>query len=184
MNKAKLTIYEHKSGVNFKIKNIDQLNIETIEKLKNFAIKRDGYFNQDRAKFDIKRKLNQKQILQVFELLEIDVEIVADEDSSKNYPVSQEKIDFGKYKGYKWCDIPLTYLKWLYKESENVLAYSEIKRRRSASINLENEVIRFGKFRGEKWINLPIDYLQWALNKFSPDKEEHKIAKLILSKKR
>jgi uncharacterized protein (DUF3820 family) len=185
MNKAKLTLYEHKSGVNFKIKNINQLDIQTIEKLKNFALKRGGYFRQDIAKFDIKRKLNQKQILQVFELLEIAVEIIDDnENSTKDYPTSQEIVNFGKYKGYKWCDIPLTYLKWLYKENENVFAYTEIKRRETTNtINIENEIIRFGKFRGEKWINLPIDYLQWAINKFPKDREEHKIAKIALSKK-
>ncbi len=64
------------------------------------------------------------------------------------------------------------------------MAYTEIKRRHSASIDLENEIIRFGKFRGEKWINLPRDYLQWAIDKFPQDREEHKIAKLVLSKKR
>ena len=185
MTKAKLTLYEHRSGVNFRIKNINALDLETVEKLKSFALKRNGYFSHSKAKFDIKRKLNQKQILQVFELLEIEVEILADDENSiKNYPTSQEVINFGKYKGYKWCNIPLVYLKWLYKESENNFAYAEIKRRRTASINIENEIIRFGKFRGEKWINLPKNYLQWAINKFPADKEEHKIAKLVLSKKR
>ncbi len=184
MSKVKLVVYEHQDGVDFKIKNINDLTHKTIEKLRVFATKRGGYFRQDLARFDIKRRLSQKDVLQIFELLEIDIEIVIDdEDNAKDYPASQRIVEIGKYKGFKWCDVPLTYLKWMYKETENNFAYAEIKRRRNAPRDIQNEVIKFGKHKGKRWINLPVDYLEWVINQFSDDKEEYKLAKQTLNKK-
>ncbi len=182
MKKVKLTIDEHNYGVNFQIKNIEELDMETIALLQNFAIKRNGYFRKNLAKFDIKRKLPKKDILQVFELLELDFEIIEEQESIENLtPVAEVIVEFGKYKGFKWKDVPLHYLEWLYKESENQHAYAEIKRRRHSSVDITDKVIKFGKFNGKKWVDLPEDYLQWALAQFSADKEAHKFAKLALA---
>lgn len=187
MNKVKLVIQEHQSGVDFKIQNIDELDSKIVEELEAFAVKRNGYFRHDLARFDIKRKLNQKQVLQIFELLDITVEIVDDDINDGNSvsftSASQETVDFGKYKGFRWCDIPLPYLEWIYKENENNYAYVEIKRRQHSPQEIENEIIKFGKYKEQKWINLPINYLEWVLNQFSEDKEAHKFAKLALKYK-
>ncbi len=184
MNKVKLTIKEHGSGVDFQILNLDKLDTKTVEELKNFALKRNGYFRHDLARFDIKRKLTQKQILQIFELLEITADVIEDDKSSVEVtPASQRIIDFGKYKGFLWSDVPLSYLEWIYKENENIYALSEIKRRENTAVNIENEIIKFGKFKGQQWIKLPNDYLAWLLNQFSKDKEAHKFAKLVLEYK-
>ncbi len=181
MNKVQLVINEHNSGINFKIQNINELDTKTVSILQNFAIKRNGYFRHDLAQFDIKRKLSQKDVLQIFELLELDIEVIEDKEEPKNLTsITQEIVDFGKYKGFKWADVPLTYLEWSYKENDNKNAYAEIKRRQYAPVDIKNEIIKFGKFKGRKWIDLPVDYLKWVLHQFTADKEAHKFSKLAL----
>lgn len=178
MNLVKLSIHEHLCGVDFKIQNIGELDQKTIDKLQDFALKRNGYFRADLACFDIKRKLRQKQILQIFELLEISIEVVdAVAIPTEITPASQKLIEFGKYKGFRWCDVPLNYLEWLYKENEDINAYGELKRRRDALLDIEKEIIKFGKHKGAEWIKLPQDYLEWVVNHFPRDQEAHKIAK-------
>ena len=181
MNKVQLVINPYNSGVKFKILNIDKLDTSTLSILENFAIKRNGYFRRDLAQFDIKRKLSQKDVLQIFELLELDVEVMQDDKASTDMiSIMQEFIDFGKYKGFKWADVPLTYLEWIYKENENQHAYAEIKRRQFSPVDIENKTIEFGKYKGRKWVDLPVDYLEWALQQFTADKEAHKFSKLAL----
>ena len=151
------------------------------------------FFRYDLQQFGIRRKLDKKQILQIFELLEIETEIVKtivmDEDDS----IKNQIVDFGKYKGDRWCDIPLNYLKWLYSKNQNGFAYAEIKRRKYALPDIENTTIHIGKYKGEKWINIPTYYLEWLLTRFEKEDEKelkmededeiYRFAKAVLNKR-
>ena len=105
--------------------------------------------------------------------------LIKNECNNKDRP-ENTIIDFGKYKGKSWKDVPMEYLQWLYKKTENPFAYTEIKRRENIPFNIEQEVINFGQYKGLKWINLPVDYLEWIIKTFDNANEKYKIAKLVL----
>jgi uncharacterized protein (DUF3820 family) len=174
---------EHLNGVDFLIKNYMDLGILTIQKLKEFALNRNGYFRHDLKQFGIKRKLNKKDILQIFERLDINVNIIASSEKNEDNSISNEIVDFGKYKGLRWSNIPLNYLEWLWNVNENKFAYGEIKRRKNALLDIENIAIGIGKYKGQKWINVPTDYLEWILTKFDDEHETYKFAKTVLNQR-
>ena len=113
MNKIQLEIIEHDDGMDFLINNFDELGILTIQKLKEFALKRNGYFRYDLKQFGIKRKRNKKQLLQIFELLELDITIMKSSNIEIDTSIPNLIVDFGKYKGWKWNDVPTDYLEWI-----------------------------------------------------------------------
>lgn len=183
MNIVKLEIIEYLNGVDFLIKNYKDLGILTIQKLKDFSLNRNGYFRHDLKQFGIKRKFNKKNILQIFELLDINVDIVVTSEKNEDNSMSNQIVDFGKYKGLNWSDIPLNYLKWIWNENENKLAYAEIKRRKNAPLDIENTTIGIGKYKGQKWINVPTDYLEWILIELNAEDENYKFANSVLNKR-
>ena len=183
LNIVKLEIIEHTRGVDFLIKNYTDLGVLTVQKLKDFALKRNGYFRYDLKQFGIKRKLNEKDILQIFEVLEINVIIIETSQKHEENSISNQIVDFGKFKGLKWCDVPLNYLEWIWNKNENKFAYEEIKRRKTAPLDIENITIGIGKYKGQKWINVPTDYLEWILTKFDKEHETYKFAKTVLNQR-
>jgi len=181
MNQVQLEIKENIDGIDFIMKNFNDLGHLTIKKLEEFSLKRNGYFRYDLKQFGIKRKLNNKHILKIFEFLEIDVIILESSKTMENLSISNERVDFGKHKGCMWKDIPLDYLKWLYKTNENKYAYEEIKRRENILPNVKDEVIKIGEYRGRKWVDVPIDYLEWILSTFESHNKNYKLAKMAVN---
>ena len=159
------------------------LGILTTLKFKNFALNRNGYFRYDLKQFGVKRKLKKKDILQIFEHLDINANIIESSEQNEDNFISNKIVNFGKYKGLKWSNIPLNYLEWLWNESENKFAYEEIKRRKNAPLDIENIAIGIGKYKGQKWINIPTDYLEWILTKFDDGDETYKFAKIVLNQR-
>lgn len=180
MEKVKLEILENDSGVDFFIQNPSEVDMLTLNKLKEFALKRSGYFLEHKAQFGIKRKLKEKQLKQIFELLEIE-SILIPSASFTDEHLADRVIEFGKYKGFTWRNVPLNYLEWLYTQNEDKLAYEEIKRRKSGAVDIENTSISIGKYKGQKWINVPSDYLNWILMKFESSHETYKFAQAVLN---
>jgi len=184
MIKIQLEVIEKTNGVDFIMKNFNDLPLSTIKELKTFALKRDGYFRYDLQQFGIKRRLNVTQILQIFEALEMNVTLIETPQEMEESPLCNQRIDFGKYKDFKWKEIPLNYLKWLYKENENKFAYEEMKRRKNRLPDIKTETIKIGKYKGRKWIDVPIDYLEWIVTDFHEEHEIHKFAKATLNAKK
>jgi len=184
MKKIKLEFQEKADGVDFLIKNFTDLDGETTKKLEEFSLKRNGYFRHDLEQFGIRRKLNETQISQIFKLLKIDAEFVDSSVVVEEIPIETELVDFGKYKGYKWCNVPLNYLKWIYSQNENRFASKEIKRREYAPLDIKHRTIEIGKYKGSKWVDVPIDYLEWILSKFEEKHENYKFAEAVLNQKK
>jgi len=183
MNKVQLEITEHQDGIDFLIKNFDDLGILTIQKLKEFALKRNGYFRDELKQFGIKRKFNEKQLYQIFELLELNITIMKSLQIEIDTSITDLIVNFGKYKGWKWSNVPLNYLQWIYEQNENKFADEEIKRRKNIPINIDNEIIQMGMHKGQKWIDVPLDYLEWLLTQFDEKHDYHKYANLALNQK-
>ena len=201
MNKVQLEITEHQDGIDFLINNFNNLGILTIQKLKEFALKRNGYFRYDLKQFGIKRKLNEKELLQIFELLELDITILRFSKLEKNlsntnrlvnfkkyieekFSITKMIVNFGTHKGNRWSNVPFSYLEWIYTQNKNKFAYEEMKRRKNTPLYIENETIQIGEHKGKKWIDVPTDYLQWILSTFENEDTNYKFAKIILSQRK
>lgn len=185
MNIVKLEVIEHQNGVDFLIKNYTDLGILTIQKLEKLALNRNGYFRHDLKQFGVKRKLNKKDILQIFELLDINVDIIKSSEKNEDNSISNQIVNFGKYKGFRLSNVPLNYLNWLWNDNKNKnkFAYEEIKRRENTSLDIENTTIELKKYKGEKWINVPTDYLEWILTDFDIEDENYKFANSVLNQR-
>ena len=188
MNIVKLEIIEHLNGVDFLIKNYMDLGILTIQKLKEFALNRNGYFRHDLKQFGIKRKLNEKDILQIFEHLDINVNIITNSKNNEQKIILTKTVDFGQYKGEKWINVPTDYLEWILTEFDDKhktykFAYGEIKRRINIPLDIENIAIETGAYKGQKWINIPTDYLEWILTAFNNEHKDYKFANAVLNQR-
>jgi uncharacterized protein (DUF3820 family) len=104
-------------------------------------------------------------------------------------------VDFGKYQGNTWKDVPSDYLVWLsrnYDDDKQKLAITELKRRESLPEYEQNskdkqrvmqESISFGKHKGTKWCDLDRGYLEWLVNNFN-NSDVVKLAKIAIEAKR
>ena len=172
MKKIKLFVKYTSSNVEFRFTNIHK---DIIHILQDFAIRRGGFFRYDLKKFSIHRKLNKQQLLQIFECMGINAEIIEENTRGEEGMLQNQKILYGRYRGYRWSEIPYDYLKVLYEHDENKYAYAEIKRRKfEKSKAIENLIIGFGKYRGLRWLELPKDYLRWLIANI----QNNKVAKL------
>jgi uncharacterized protein (DUF3820 family) len=107
-------------------------------------------------------------------------------------PIEDKIVEFGKYKGFTYKDVPQDYLVWLirnYDDKKSQLASAELKRREllpKESIVKNSEIdririesISFGKYSGTKWCDIDSSYLEWLVNNFN-NPDVVKLAKLTL----
>jgi uncharacterized protein (DUF3820 family) len=109
----------------------------------------------------------------------------------KSTPLEDRLVDFGKYQGSTWQEIPKDYLIWLsrnYDDDRQKLAITELKRRENNPIaqedtkqldRIKKESISFGKYKGTKWCDIDDSYLEWLVNNFN-NEDVVKLAKLVL----
>lgn len=140
---VKLVFFEHKNSFTLQILNLKELSIEQIKLLEEFSRVRRGVFDFEKERISIQKRLKQKDVEKLFQLLKIDVEFleshsvikksVDDKQTSKSSASSKPttKVTFGKYKGKLYSDLPDNYLQWLV---ENYNGFE--------NENISNEVIR------------------------------------------
>ncbi|MEK6658177.1 MAG: DUF3820 family protein [Campylobacterota bacterium] len=91
------------------VKNLEQLSVEQIQNIEAFVRTRKGVFDFSSYTFIIQKRLEFCEFISLVENSSIDA--VYEE---KNLNVQQrERVEFGKYKGILYCDIPDSYLLWL-----------------------------------------------------------------------
>ncbi len=118
-----LELYQKATMADFRIKNYDDLDENTLQELIEFAESRGGFFREDLKRFSIRKRAPVEYLQQIFERSGIDVQIMepktvvdifAGSGSSLKVPnEAEEIIGFGKYKGQKWGELPTEYLKWV-----------------------------------------------------------------------
>lgn len=168
----------------FYMHNLNNLNPLTIEKLKDFAYSRQGFFSQDAAQMSVRKKWSQDTARQVLELLEFTVEFTFPVSQRTEDLLCQQRVSFGLHQGKKWEEVPTNYLQWLLTTEENhnwYMAHTELKRRNNSSqIDIEKR-INYGKYKGTMWKDLPNEYLAWLVNNFEEDHPDYIFAKAAIS---
>ncbi len=128
MNKAHLIFTKHTNSFSVEIKNLEQLSVEQIQQLEHFVDSRNGLFDFNTYSFVIKKKIEFYEFVSLMKHLEID-----------NYceekiliTQTKERIDFGKYKGMQYKEVPDSYLIWLksnYRGKDRSIIDKELKNR-------------------------------------------------------
>ncbi len=110
------------------IKNLEQLSVEQIQEIQIFVAQRKGVFDFETYSFVIQKRLEFDAFVSLLGYSEINAECEEVELIRKTYA----KIDFGKYKGMRFSELPDSYLIWLkgnYRGKERETIDTELKSR-------------------------------------------------------
>lgn len=113
-----LELRQKATMADFFIKNFNDLDENAIQELIEFAEIRGGFFREDMKRFSIRKRASIEYLEEIFKRSGIDVRITEPQHvfrSAGNMPPKEldETINFGKYKGEKWGDLPPEYLMWI-----------------------------------------------------------------------
>jgi len=103
----------------FSIKNFEDLDENGIQELIEFAERRGGFFREDLKRFSIRKRAPIEYLEDIFKRSGIDACITEPQYDvfrpARNMPPKELEttINFGKYKGEKWGDLPDDYLMWI-----------------------------------------------------------------------
>ncbi len=107
--KPQFAFIKHTNSFSVRIENLEQLSVEQIKKIQAFVANRKGVFDFEAYSFAIQKRLEFDEFVALLMHSEIDAECQEIEMVRKSYA----KIDFGKYKGMRFSELPDSYLIWL-----------------------------------------------------------------------
>jgi len=109
MNKAHLIFTKHANSFSVHVENLEKLSVEQIQSIEAFVKARNGVFDFETYTFAIQKKLEFDEFVSVIENSNI-----SSTCKEKKLKVQQKaKVEFGKYKGMYYSEIPDAYLLWL-----------------------------------------------------------------------
>lgn len=109
MNKAHLIFTRYTNSFSVLVKNLEDLSVEQIQEIEAFVSNRNGIFDFDTYTFTIQKKLEFNEFVSLIEYTSL--KATCEEIVLK---IQQKvKVEFGKYKGMFYSDIPDAYLLWL-----------------------------------------------------------------------
>jgi len=129
MPKPIFTFIQYKNSFEVKIKNLENLEVSQIQEIQEFVSIRKGIFNFDTYSFAIQKKIEFFEFLNLLKNTNIDAVI----DEEILVVKHQKRVDFGKYKGMLYSEIPDSYLLWLksnYMGKDREIIDIEIKNRK------------------------------------------------------
>lgn len=91
------------------VKNLEQLSVEQIRRIEAFALQRKGIFDFNTYTFVIQKRLEFEEF--VLLLQKSDLDALCEENFLKTQQT--QRVEFGKYKGLAYSDLPDSYLLWL-----------------------------------------------------------------------
>ncbi|HEY9203656.1 MAG TPA: DUF3820 family protein [Sulfurimonas sp.] len=91
------------------VKNLEQLSVEQIRRIEAFALQRKGVFDFNTYTFVIQKRLEFEEF--VLLLQKSDLDALCEENFVKTQQT--QRVEFGKYKGLAYSDLPDSYLLWL-----------------------------------------------------------------------
>lgn len=91
------------------VANLEQLSVSQIQRIEFFVKERKGIFDFSTYTFVIQKKLEFEEFVLLLKKSEIDA--LCEENFLKTQQT--QKIEFGKYKGLAYSDLPDSYLLWL-----------------------------------------------------------------------
>lgn len=110
------------------VKNLEQLSVEQIREIEAFVEQRGGFFDFNTYTFSIQKRLEFREFKTLVEAIFTDVLC---EEIILKVP-QKSKLEYGKYKGMLYCDIPDEYLLWLkgnYHGKDREIIEAELKSR-------------------------------------------------------
>lgn len=109
MAKAHLIFTQYSNSISVHVKNLEQLSVTQIQDIEAFVRARKGIFDFSSYTFVIQKRLEFSEFISLIENSSIDAVC---EEKSLNVQ-QRERVEFGKYKGMLYCDVPDSYLIWL-----------------------------------------------------------------------
>ncbi|MDO9265561.1 MAG: DUF3820 family protein [Sulfurimonas sp.] len=109
MAKAHFIFTKYSNSISVHVKNLEQLSVAQIQDIEAFVRERKGIFDFNSYIFTIQKRLEFNEFLALIAKSSIDATC---EEKSLNVQ-QRERVEFGKYKGMLYCDIPDSYLIWL-----------------------------------------------------------------------
>lgn len=109
MNKAHLVFRKYFNSFSVHVKNLEKLSVEQIQTIEEFVKARKGIFDFNSYTFIIQKRLEFSEFILLIE--KSSIEATCEENITKIEQKS--KVEFGKYRGMYYSDIPDSYLLWL-----------------------------------------------------------------------
>ncbi|MDQ1243811.1 MAG: polymerase subunit epsilon [Campylobacterota bacterium] len=100
---------KYANSISVHVKNLEELSVAQIQSIEAFVSARKGIFDFNTYTFTIQKRLEFSEFLALIANSSIDAVC---EEKSLNVQ-QRERVEFGKYKGMLYCDLPDSYLLWL-----------------------------------------------------------------------
>lgn len=109
MSKAHFIFTKYSNSFSVYVKNLEQLSVLQIQEIEAFVAARKGIFDFNSYTFTINKRLEFDEFLAL-----IQTTLPQSECEEKIINIHQrERVEFGKYNGVLYCDLPDSYLLWL-----------------------------------------------------------------------
>lgn len=109
MKKAHFIFTKLANSFSVHVKNLEELSVKQIQEIQTFVSARSGVFDFDTYTFVIQKKIEFSDFVSLMELT-----VTNSTCEEKILKIQQkEKVEFGKYKGMFYSELPDSYLLWL-----------------------------------------------------------------------
>jgi len=128
MTKIDFVFTKLQNSFSVHVKNLEQLSVEQIQSIETFVELRRGFFDFNTYTFSIQKRIEYIEFKTLIETIFTDVLC---EEVILKIP-QKSKVEYGKYKGMLYCDLPDVYLLWLksnYHGKDREIIEAELKSR-------------------------------------------------------
>ena len=128
MTKPQFIFTQFKNSFSVHVENLEQLSVEQIQAIQIFVEKRNGVFDFTNYTFAIQKILEFDDFTVLLKYANIDATC----REVRLTKAQSAKVEFGKYKGMSYCDLPDSYILWLksnYRGKERDIIDAEIQSR-------------------------------------------------------
>ena len=128
MPKAKFVFKKYTNSFSVDVENLEQLSVQEIQKIENFVYTRNGVFDFKTYRFTIQKRLDFDEFIALLKSSDNDA-VCKEEFLQTN---TKTKVEFGKYKGMFYSELPDNYLLWLkgnYRGKDRDIITSELSLR-------------------------------------------------------
>jgi hypothetical protein len=126
MSKPHFLFTKYVNSISVHVKNLEQLSVAQIQSIEAFVMARKGIFDFNSYTFTIQKRLEFNEFISLLQNTSLDATC---EEKIINIQ-QRERVEFGKYKGMLYCDLPDAYLLWLksnYMGKDRDIVEAELK---------------------------------------------------------
>ncbi|MFA5232853.1 MAG: DUF3820 family protein [Sulfurimonas sp.] len=126
MSKPHFVFTKYSNSISVHVKNLEQLSVAQIQSIEAFVSARKGIFDFSTYIFTIQKRLEFGEFISLLQNSSLDATC---EEKIINIR-QRERVEFGKYKGMLYCDLPDSYLLWLksnYMGKDRDIVEAELK---------------------------------------------------------